>query len=221
MNQAITRPGYDPFASPFDAPERNIIGGLADDEVGSLWGSIKSAAKGVASVATAPVRATVKLSTGDFKGAWHTTKNSLRTGAKVVTGTVGKYAIAGASIAFPPAAPALAGVYAGAKVLQELDSPDPKKRAAAAVSVAATKKLAAAGDAGAQRGWAAISTAQSMMRKGATPMSIVRSAPRVTTSRAPTRFSTSYKGIAAKPIFRGTLVDTKGQIHGPATWEMR
>lgn len=198
----ITTQGYDPFASKYDAPERAIIGGLSDDDVGSLWGSIRSAAKGVVKTATAPVRATVKLSTGDFRGAWHVAKQSMRTGASVVTGTVGKYALSGAAIAFPPAAPALAGVYAGAKVLKQLDSPDPVKRAGAATTVAATQRMAAAGDPGATRGWAALSVAQKLMKGGATPASI----------RASAGLPSPVRTV------RGVVIDSAGRRHGPALW---
>lgn len=202
MTRAITTHRYDPFASRYDDPSRGIIGGIFDS---------------VVNVVTAPVKAVVKASTGDFKGAWHSAKGGLTTGAGIVTGSLGKSALAGAAIVFPPAAPALAGVYAGAKVLQQLDSKNPTKRAGAALSVASTRQLAQRGDPGASRGWAALQTAQGLMRQGATPLSIARSAG-VDTSRAPTQYSTSYSGIAAQPVYRGTLVDERGVIHPPGTW---
>jgi hypothetical protein len=226
MTRDITVSGYDPFASPYDAPQRDVIG--------SIWGGIKSIGEGAVNLATAPVRAVGKVATGDLKGAWNVAKNSMRTGASVVTGQIGKYALAGAALAFPPAAPALGGIYAAGKVLQELDSKDPAKRAGAATTIAATMRMSKAGDPAAQRGAAALQAAQGMMRKGIGPAQIRRA---VDTSHAPTRFSTSYSGTKTahaptrfstshasaqgRPLIRGTLVDERGNLHGPATWEMR
>lgn len=208
MARRITDPGYDPFASPYDAPERDIIGSFLGDAF---------------EVIVAPVKATAKVATGDFAGAYHTVKNSLTTSAGVVAGKLGTTALGAAALVFPPAAPAIAGVYGAAMLLKQLDSPDSVKRAAAATTVAATQSAMKAGMPGTDRGWAAITTAQGLLRGGVTPAELKQSvgvAPK-SSAASPTVFSSSYRGVVARPVYRGMLIDEQGRVHGPATWEMR
>lgn len=169
MNQSIVRVGYDPFESSYDAHDPTVVGGL----FGSIAKGVASVAKSAAVIATTPIRATarlgVNLSQGKFSaaasGLWNDNKNALRHAMKISTGKPGRYALIGAAMVFPPAAPAVAGVIAAGQVLKNLDSKKPAVRRAAATVLAATQQHAKVNP-GAKRAWAATLTAQGLLRKG-------------------------------------------------------
>lgn len=160
----ITVSGYDPFASPYDSHDPAIVG--------SLWGSLKKAAKVAVQPITSTVKAHARVLKGDFAGAargiWNETKESLNHSVKLANSKEGRYALAGAAMVFPPAAPALAGVAAAAKVLRTAQSKDPVKRAAARLTLKATQKLAAT-DKGARMAWTAVRFAQGLHKRGSRP----------------------------------------------------
>lgn len=165
MSNAIVAVGYDPFASPHDDRRADIVG--------SLWGSIKKVAKAAASPVVDSAKAQFnfakQLSKGHIQaaasGLWHDAKKSLNHSANFVNSKEGRWALAGAAIVFPPAAPAAAGIVAAGNVLRQLDAKNPKQRAAAALSIATTQRMAKV-DPAAARGLVAINVAQSMMRRG-------------------------------------------------------
>ena len=168
----ITVPGYDPYASPHDERREDMIGGW--------WGAVKDVAKVAASPITLPTtltaKAAVRVAKGDVQGAatglWRDAERSLNHSVKVANSPAGRYALAGVALAFPPAAPAAAGIAAAAKVLQSAESRDAAVRRAAKRTIAATYKYAST-DQSIRRGLSALQAAQALRKRGSRPERII------------------------------------------------
>lgn len=165
-NTDITRVGYDPFASSYDLHRADIVGGIFDDVV--------SYGKKAAKVAAAPVTIQVKAVTSAVKHKGSPAavtkdlvahaRSSMSTASQILR-SKGARIISSAALMFPPTAPAAAGVMAAGVVLNKLNKGSPSEKKQAATVLMATKEQSAKSLA-AKASWAAVQTAQKMLKSG-------------------------------------------------------